>query len=76
MTRDAFTSAELTRAIAVARVEALHEAAQIAEQDWTPGYGQRTPKIADTIEWIAAKQRSDIAERIRFAALSADEVER
>lgn len=70
MTQEAFTSTEMVRAIAVARSEAFEEAARIAQADHTPGYGSVGQRHADIIEFIAEKQRTDIADRIRFAALS------
>lgn len=63
-----FTSGELTRAIQVARADALEEAAAIALEDHTPGYGQVPSRVADQIEWLADAQRRAIADRIRFAA--------
>lgn len=69
--REAFTTDDLTRAMRIARAEALAEAARIAEEDHTPAYsGTVSARAADEIEWVAQSQRRAIAERIRFAALN------
>jgi hypothetical protein len=68
-TRAAFSSEELVRAVAIARADALEEAAKIALEDHTPGYGALSAKLADTVEWLAKAQRQAIADRIRFSAL-------
>jgi hypothetical protein len=43
------------------RAAALEEAAKVAEADMTPGYGPHR----DDMEFLAERQRSDIAARIR-----------